>query len=449
MKKASRKSTRKASHITKKPKERSFIPYIIAALGIIIILIAISLWPRQSDVAATVNGKEITQKDLDFQYKLLPDSYKDAFSREQVLEQIIDEELVVQAAKRDGVTVTEQDIQERVQAIMLENDLTANDLQENLDGLNITQEQFENLIRRQLTIDRYFNQTFIISTPDDAILEAMYNASRAQYAIPEHVTVRHVLISQQRDESALIAKEVYDAARNGADFCLLVQNASDDRGSRDTCGQYTFPRGFMTPPFEKAAFDMSPGEFRLIQSEFGYHVIEKINTTPAGFKSFAEVKPALLADFQSMEHNRQYRNLVSELRSKATIAYANGTTLAPEKPSSISPAPQEPAAPEEPAPQEPSAPEPAPESTAPVAPPADNDALFSCIASKATLYGASWNTDTKDARQLFAKQGVALNYVACDNGACPDIKAYPTWQIGGQTYLGRMTLDELKSAANC
>jgi parvulin-like peptidyl-prolyl isomerase len=449
MKKSRKKVTKKTSVERKKPKT-SFVPYIIAALGIIIILIAINMWPKQSDVAATVNGQEITDKDLDFQYKLLPDAYKQTFSREQVLEQIIDEELIVQAAQRSDVAVTDEDVQTRVQQIMAQNDLSANDLQTNLDNLNITQAQFEKLIRRQLTIDRYFNQTLSVSVPDDATLEAIYNISKSQYAIPEQVTVRHVLISQQREDAALVAKRVYDAVRNGTDFCYLVENASDDRGSRETCGLYTFPRGFMVPPFEQAAFSMTPGEVRMVQTEFGYHIIEKINSSPAGFKTFADVRPELLLEFQSAEHNQQYRKLVDMLRSQATIAYANGTTIGPAQPPSISPAPvAEPIAPmppAEPVPETVVSPEP----TTPEVPPAAVDEnLFSCIAGKATLYGTTWSTDTRDIRELFTKKGASLNYIACDGGGCPGIKAYPTWKIDGQEYLGRMTIDELKTATNC
>jgi len=83
----------------------------------------------------------------------------------------------------------------------------------------------------------------------------------------------------------------------------------------------------------------------------------------------------------------------------------------------------------------------------------DLRAVLLCVAQKSTLYGANWETDTLSALSLFQKQGVALSYIACDKSkaACDaaGVKAYPTWSIGGKTYLGRMTIDELKNAAGC
>lgn len=442
-----------------------------------------SLHPA-TGVVATVNGQQITDQQLEFQYHLLPASYQAAFTKPQILEQIIDEELVVEAAKRQGFSVTPKDVNQRVQEIMGQNQLALADLQKNLEAVNVSFDQFEGLITRQLLIDSYLNATLVPTEIDNATLMALYNSSQSRFETSPTVTVRHVLISSQRPDAALIAKSVYDRARNGTDFCKLVQNASDDRGSRDTCGQYTFGRGFMVPEFENASFSMKDGEIRMVQTQFGYHVILKMNSTAAAVKPFGEVRDQLLSDLQGADHAEQYRRLIAGLRASATIVYANGTVIAPLQEPSVAPtnaapsapapaAPAEPTvappvqtAPTEPAqpPAEPAAPvaapsEPTPAPPAEAAPPApaqpviDPQGILSCVAERATLYGASWEADTQSALSLFQKQGVALTYVACDvsKSACDraGVKAYPTWSIDGKLYLGRMTIDQLKNAANC
>jgi parvulin-like peptidyl-prolyl isomerase len=427
----------------------------VTVVALIIALFMLTMTATSGDLV-TVNGEEITDIDVSFQYNLLPESYRALFTRDQIVEQIIDETLIVQAAERSGIEVTQADVHERVQEILESNGITIADLQENLAGLNVTEEDFEMLVRRQLMISSYLEQELVLSEPDEEILTALYDLSKDQLAVPQQVTVRHVLISSQRDNAAILAKSIYDDLRAGADFCAYAQNTSDDRGSRDTCGVYTFARDFMVPEFEEASFEMVPGDFRLIQTAFGYHVIEKIDDIPASTKTYDEVRDELAQQYMSAERSAEYRRIISSLRDQATIVYANGTVLMPVQPNTLGPAVVEPTV-ETPEPTAEPAVEPetpiepvVPETVAPVEP-VDNTALFSCIAQKATVYGTEWSSDTRAARDLFARQGVGLPYVACDRypDACADVTGYPTWKIDGQMFVGRMSVEQLKDAADC
>jgi len=68
-------------------------------------------------------------------------------------------------------------------------------------------------------------------------------------------------------------------------------------------------------------------------------------------------------------------------------------------------------------------------------------------------YGAYWCPHCYEQKQLFGRQAFSmLDYVECDpkgNNARPQlcrdagIKAYPSWEIDGQLYTGRLALEEL------
>jgi len=458
---------------------------LIAVLLVAIAFTGFMLWKSlqtsPTDVLVTVNEDPITTTDLAFQYNLLPQSYRDTFTKDQVLEQIIDEQLVVQAAKREGMVISQQVVHERIQEIIRSSGITIQELEENLATHNMTQETFERLIERQLLIESYTEAVIIPTNIDDAIARAAYDASKSSFAVPEQVTVRHVLIAAQRTDAAVLAKRIYDGAVAGDDFCALVLNASDDRGSRETCGQYTFPRGFMVKEFEDASFAMKDGEFRMVQTQFGYHIIKRMNATPAGVKPFEEVRDGIIEDLRSSDRSAQYRELVAGLRAKATIHYANGTVLLPRQAPSLSPAetkaenvpdttpiddvakapieePIRETVPEvvvlPPAIDETAGAEETLEDDAPASPPATDTAkLLSCIASRAVLYGTTWNSDTADARQLFARSDIELEFVACDKDAelckAKGIVGYPTWVVNDDVYPGRMTVDALRNAAGC
>lgn len=75
------------------------------------------------------------------------------------------------------------------------------------------------------------------------------------------------------------AEEALSKARAAdADFAVLAAEYSEDPGSKEKGGEIGFvARGVLVPEYEKAIFDdLHPGDISLIQSPFGFHVIQKI-----------------------------------------------------------------------------------------------------------------------------------------------------------------------------
>ena len=100
--------------------------------------------------------------------------------------------------------------------------------------------------------------------------------------LPDSVKARHILISSNAQ-----SQEEYDAIKAKADSLLLVakQNRgrfaklatdfSDDPGSAVQGGDLGwFPEGAMVQPFNDACFNGKKGDIVLVESQFGFHVIE-------------------------------------------------------------------------------------------------------------------------------------------------------------------------------
>ncbi len=87
----------------------------------------------------------------------------------------------------------------------------------------------------------------------------------------EEVWARHILVA---DEAT--AKDVSAQLAAGADFATLAAKYSIDTGSKDKGGDLGwFPRGKMVAEFEKAAFSMKVGAIsQPIKSTYGYHIIQ-------------------------------------------------------------------------------------------------------------------------------------------------------------------------------
>ena len=110
--------------------------------------------------------------------------------------------------------------------------------------------------------------------------------------LPDSVKARHILISMQDQQSgaqirdAVTAKAVADsilkAINGGADFAALALQYSSD-GSKTSGGDLgTFGYGQMVPEFNEFTFTKPVGSKDVVQTQFGYHVIDI--TSQSNFK---------------------------------------------------------------------------------------------------------------------------------------------------------------------
>lgn len=102
--------------------------------------------------------------------------------------------------------------------------------------------------------------------------------------MPDSVKARHILITttdrntgqQIRDDSTAkkLADSLLAATMSGADFGLLAMQYSAD-GSKDKGGDLgTFAYGAMVPEFNDFCFNKPAGSKGVVQTQFGYHVID-------------------------------------------------------------------------------------------------------------------------------------------------------------------------------
>jgi parvulin-like peptidyl-prolyl isomerase len=103
-------------------------------------------------------------------------------------------------------------------------------------------------------------------------------AVEATPAGPSRVSVRHILISNSKENAKELADDLTAKLRQDpSQFNEFVRLHSDDR--KDGGGAYTeFGRGVMVTEFEEAAFSSRPGDIAgPVETQFGYHIIQRID----------------------------------------------------------------------------------------------------------------------------------------------------------------------------
>lgn len=161
----------------------------------------------------------------------------------------------------------------------------------------------------------FYNQEIAKLVPTQEDLEAFYQEHEADYTAggitkdSKFVNVRHILLSVQGttdEEGNTVSSEAdWDSCEKEAQavldqwlagdkteesFAALANEKSTDAGSNTSGGLYeNVFEGQMVKPFEDWCFDASrkPGDTGLVRSDFGYHVMYFVNSTPQ-WQQFAQ-----------------------------------------------------------------------------------------------------------------------------------------------------------------
>jgi peptidyl-prolyl cis-trans isomerase SurA len=243
---------------------------------------------------------------------------RDAF-RLEVLNGLIDQQLILQAALRDTmIAVSEQEVQSAVDRAYREvrNQFGSElEFRRQLETSNfgtpeeyrrwLTDQQRRELISSQLIQRMREEGELAPLSPTEGELRAFYEANRAQQEPrPATVSFRQVVLRVEPSAAALdstrrLADSLVVVLRDGADFGQLARRFSQDPGSRDQGGDLGWVRrGNFVPAFEVVAFRMRPGQISdPVLTVFGYHVIEVQRSQPAEVQArHILLQPQLIAD---------------------------------------------------------------------------------------------------------------------------------------------------------
>ncbi|MFT3665606.1 SurA N-terminal domain-containing protein [Piscinibacter sp.] len=138
-----------------------------------------------------------------------------------------------------------------------------------------------------------------ISVPEEE-LRKYYEQNEKRFSTPEERRASHILVkaekgapAAERDKARAKAEHLLAEVRKApGSFADVARKNSDDPGSAQRGGDLDFfGRGAMVKPFEDAAFGLKPGEISgVVESDFGYHVIQVTGVRGGGKKSFEQVR---------------------------------------------------------------------------------------------------------------------------------------------------------------
>ncbi len=160
------------------------------------------------------------------------------------------------------------------------------------------------------------------ATVTEAAMRDYYDSSGSRWAGVEQRRASHILITAGKDGSApdkAAARALADALlkqvrAHPADFARLAREKSKDPGSAAAGGDLGwFGRGAMVKPFEDAAFALKDGQIsNVVETDFGFHIIEVTGVKGAGTKPFEEVRSTIEAEMRKQAGQKRYAELADQ-----------------------------------------------------------------------------------------------------------------------------------------
>ena len=247
----------------------------------------------------------------------------------QVLDEVIGIVLLQQDAKASGVTATDQEVQQQV-AAQKGNFPDEATYKKALAQAGLTEEKLRQQARDQIAVQKYLQSRFAqAGNVTDQATREFYDKNKAKIQAPERVRVRHILIRfdakgspADKEKAREKAADLLKRAQGGEDFAKLASEYSEDPGSKVRGGELDWiTQGQMVPTFEQAAFalkkpnDLSP----VVESQFGFHVIQLLEHQDAGTLPYEQVKGRIGQLLKQQQAQQQLAARVRELRSKAKV----------------------------------------------------------------------------------------------------------------------------------
>ena len=157
----------------------------------------------------------------------------------------------------------------------------------------------------------------------EADIQRYYNDNLTLYQSPEQVRASHILLTtagQDADEVRARAEEILSQARGGDDFAALAREFSEDEATAVNGGDLDyFSRGQMVPEFETAAFALEEGAISdLVQSQFGFHIIQVVDKQEAETRSLDEVRAQIEDTIAWQRTDQQVASRQREMAAQIT-----------------------------------------------------------------------------------------------------------------------------------
>lgn len=293
--------------------------------------------PKATGPVARVNGTELPREAFERQMERTRARFQRAGRqiapalevrlKENLIRKLIDDELIAQKAKSEGVALSAEEISAKMQEHKArfgnEQAFTAF-----LERTGQSEDDVKADLERNALREKLFDKLLSGKEPTEDDAKKYYDENKTKYRQREQVRASHVLFKVNKSDPPEVkeaarkkAEDVLSRAKKpGADFAALAKQYSEGPTAPRGGDLGSFSRGRMVKPFEDAAFAAKPGQvIGPVETQFGFHVIKVFEKTDERQRSYDEVKDSILTSLKARAKSQATRELLRQLKDEAKI----------------------------------------------------------------------------------------------------------------------------------
>lgn len=293
--------------------------------------------PASSKVAV-VDGAVITKADYNRELGIVkqhlsgmgkqPSDSQFGQIKKDLLESLIDREVLYQESQKNGVSVSDEAINEQLKA-MKKQFPSEEEFKNALSKLDLSEVSLKSQLKRSIGIQQViekqqFGQKVTVS---DEEAKAYYDSNPSLFEKPEEVQASHILIkvdlktdAAKKAEARKKIEMVQQRLKKGEDFPNLAKEFSECSSSTKGGDLGYFRRGQMVKPFDEVAFALKPGQVSdIVETQFGYHLIKVTDKKPATKIAYDDVKDKIKESLKKAQVQKEITKYVEGLKEKAKV----------------------------------------------------------------------------------------------------------------------------------
>ena len=283
-------------------------------------------------IVAVVDNAVITRQDLSnalnqIQRQQRKGSKADqAALQQQALLQLVNQSLLVQAAQRSGLSVSEAEIDAEVARMAQAQKLSVAQLYQRAAKEGGNRATFRrtvgnNLLAQNMQKSITMEQSRVSDVEVDA---AIARAQQQGLKLPEGIVthqyhVQHILIKDDTEASRKLINQLQAQARSGAEFEKLARRYSQDGSAAQGGDLGWIAEGQTVAPFEAAVKALQPGQVsQPVRSQFGWHIIRLVEIKSADTPQ-ERLRNGMRAALSEEKSAQALQNTLRQLHEQAFI----------------------------------------------------------------------------------------------------------------------------------
>jgi peptidyl-prolyl cis-trans isomerase SurA len=299
------------------------------------------------EIVARVNNEIVTREDIEKARaalqtevpqdcaKCTPDEIRTeiAAKEKDLLRDLIDQSLLIQRAKDQGINV-DTEVIKRLDAIRQQNKLPDMDaLEKAITGSGQDFEDFKGQLRDQLLTQELIRKEVgskIIVSHEDVV--KYYNEHKADFVRPETVVLSEIFVSTENKPEADIpalkkkAQGLRDRVlNNGDDFGELAKHYSDSPTAQQSGELGVFQRSQLDPKIADKVFSLNRGQMtEVMETKTGFEILQVHERYDAGEQPLDKVEPEISNKLYEADMAPSMRTYLQTLREDSYVQIKPG-----------------------------------------------------------------------------------------------------------------------------